>query len=774
MLALPAWAADHYVPADFPTIQAAIDAAAGGDSIYVDSGTYGAIDLGDKHLFIIAVGAATIDGSGNNAAVTIADKQGVTNTRISGFTITNDSGYGILIAGAGDTDFSSGYDTSAYIDNNTIENCSDYGICLLYSNNSKLYSNLIQFNGGGIYGSYSKLVGTDADNTQWSGNTIIDNNSAGDGGGIFWEEGDLTTAVYLEFSNFIGYNSCAGSGGGIFFASSNDQTLATGTIENCTAGGYGGAICIVGLSANLTLDGTDWGANLQFDGNYAGVGGGALALFSGGNVLVYYTYIYDNQTAGYGGAIYTGSSPTIRLNLIYDNEAEDGGAIAILPPAGVGGGTWRNNIISSNTANSRGGAVYSHSDANFVSNYVHHNAAETGGAFFIRKSENIEYNYVTDNVALGEDGVMQVVNAVLPSVVDNEFRANIAGSGSGGIGILGTLTFGKFGNNLFEDNFSGSATEEGRGGALRVETDADAYAKVQNNTFDGNGIEAPGTLRGAAVFIDVQAPFDFDNNIVTNNLAGSGIYVTLGSRPWSYIYNNDSWNNTGSNWGGALANMTGINGNISANPLFAGGWDGDYFLSQSTGQAVTSPCVDAGDVAAMDPWLHLSDAKTRTDRVNDSGVVDLGYHYRPKDDDADGVPNLYELSPGIGCHPWVGDHPYSGVASFYNPEWALDASFDEILRWGDFDGLSVLEEYRLRINPQDFDTDMDGLADGDERRQEHAAVLVIGQQPDVGRHAGGQPGLAPSRTVGGENFKRGRVIDQAGKEQQHEKKRLIA
>jgi hypothetical protein len=60
--------------------------------------------------------------------------------------------------------------------------------------------------------------------------------------------------------------------------------------------------------------------------------------------------------------------------------------------------------------------------------------------------------------------------------------------------------------------------------------------------------------------------------------------------------------------------------------LFAVGPLGDYYLSQATaGQANTSPCCDAG--AAVPEGVGLSGLTTRTDEVEDSGAVDIGYHY---------------------------------------------------------------------------------------------------------------------------------------------------
>jgi hypothetical protein len=64
-------------------------------------------------------------------------------------------------------------------------------------------------------------------------------------------------------------------------------------------------------------------------------------------------------------------------------------------------------------------------------------------------------------------------------------------------------------------------------------------------------------------------------------------------------------------------------GNIADDPLFVTGSRGDYYLSQiEAGQSAQSPCVDAGD-----PNSPLLSGTTRTDEVEDQGIVDLGYHY---------------------------------------------------------------------------------------------------------------------------------------------------
>jgi hypothetical protein len=742
LIASPLFAATVTVSGGGGAIQTAIDAAGNGDTIMVDSGTYGAISLGNKNLSILADGDCTIDGSGSSVAVSIGGGQNSDDTSISGFTITNDSGSGILIAGT------SNRATSASIVNNTIEYCAGYGLSLFYSPDSSILINQILHNGGGIYGYKSYLNDyplSGNDRARLSSNQIMFNDSPGSGGGIYWEDGNLALLIGND-ANIIAYNHCAEYGGGVCIVGSdaNKATLWMGPWSHPdrrmlgdfffgpnSTDGYGGAVCVVNQAKAYFDVYADvfYGYNLFFEGNYAGAGGGALAFGTAGEVILHRAVVRNNSSDGEGGGIFCrdpAGGIQLNYNWITDNEAVLGGGVAL----DLRGGVWRNNNIARNTARSAGGGVYSTvtSLADFASNVVRANIAENAGGLYLSGRETIKYNYILENIALSDDGGMEVVDATLPWVTDNEFRANISGSGAGGLGILGTLSFGVFGNNLFEDNFSGSDTAEGRGGGIRVETDADSYVKIQNNTFIGNGIAGPDGVRGAALFVDVQAPFDFANNIVANNLDGGGVYITSPSRPWAHLFNNDCWNNADFNWGGGVIDMTGYNGNISSNPLFVVGRAGNYYLSQIAAandehspwyikqqNTANSPCLNAGSVSALDDWFPLGTASTRTDMVGDSGQVDIGYHYRPQDQDGDGLPNLYELLPGLGSHPWVSNHPYSGEINAYNPEISGDELFDQgPLNLSDYDGRRNILEYHDRTNPQDFDTDDDGLADGDE------------------------------------------------------------
>ncbi len=120
----------------------------------------------------------------------------------------------------------------------------------------------------------------------------------------------------------------------------------------------------------------------------------------------------------------------------------------------------------------------------------------------------------------------------------------------------------------------------------------------------------------------------FNNSIVYNSSSnGGGAWITGAAQ----IINCIIWGNVPQQITGGvpLIYYSDIQGgypgagNIDADPLFVTGPEGDYYLSQlAAGQAQQSPCVDAGDPAAI-----MVEGTTRTDGIPDQEVVDMGYHY---------------------------------------------------------------------------------------------------------------------------------------------------
>jgi hypothetical protein len=84
--------------------------------------------------------------------------------------------------------------------------------------------------------------------------------------------------------------------------------------------------------------------------------------------------------------------------------------------------------------------------------------------------------------------------------------------------------------------------------------------------------------------------------------------------------------------------------NIDSDPMFVGGANGHYYLSQAAaGQASDSPCVDAGSDTAQS--LGFNRLSTRTDEARDTGAVDMGYHFY-----ALGVNSITMVDDGTTLH----------------------------------------------------------------------------------------------------------------------------
>ena len=170
------------VPTDYPTIQAAINAASvlTINTILVSPGVYAeSVNFNGKAaLLISANGPAVtlINPPAGSAAVTFNSGE-ISNSTISGFTITN-GGVSVLFS-------------SPTIISNTITGCSGNGVYLLGGNTAVIEGNIIEDNGGGIGldGAGAAIV-----------NNLIQNNQ---GNGISMENGSDSQIV----QNIIAHNT---------------------------------------------------------------------------------------------------------------------------------------------------------------------------------------------------------------------------------------------------------------------------------------------------------------------------------------------------------------------------------------------------------------------------------------------------------------------------------------------------------------------------------------------------------------------------------------
>lgn len=267
-----------HVPADFPTISAAISAANNGDTVLVSPGTYFEhIDFQGKAITVVSASgpALTVIDGQNSFTPVIMQNNEPPQAVLKGFTITHGSNGAIQLSSASPTiednvvtnntgcgDVATGIFaafSAAVIRHNTISRNTNTcigarGGTVLFMGpaslgRAQMVDNNITGNqdttdgGGGI----SVWDG----NVLIQGNTIEDNSTTGSGGGIF-----VTARSSVDIvQNLIAGNSAA-IGGGIYeFIDNPSQSplFLSNTIANNSSASPGTAVFIEGNDANVTI-----------------------------------------------------------------------------------------------------------------------------------------------------------------------------------------------------------------------------------------------------------------------------------------------------------------------------------------------------------------------------------------------------------------------------------------------------------------------------------------------------------------------------------------
>jgi len=302
----------------------------------------------------------------------------------------------------------------------------------------------------------------------------------------------------------------------------------------------------------------------------------------------------DNQGFPNGGGILIReSSPTITNNVITNNHACNGAGIGILSGSPViQGNTITNNVsnlCSLGVGNGIGiqGTSFVEILDNIISNNGMVGVRSSGGGIsmfgagtLIIKRNIIKGNHVAD----GSGGGIFLSNRLETLIVQNLITGNQAGVG-GGLSWTGALSQGfTLVNNTIADN---------------------------DGAFIGSGIFADG--------FGVQTKLT--NNIIVAKPAQSGLYCQAFSNQSPPIIRfNNIFSSGGMAYGGNCSNKTGMDGNISADPLFTNPTQGDFHLQQG------SPSIDSGDNQAPNlPDTDIDgDPRILDGDGNGTAIIDMG------------------------------------------------------------------------------------------------------------------------------------------------------
>lgn len=296
-------------------------------------------------------------------------------------------------------------------------------------------------------------------------------------------------------------------------------------------------------------------------------------------------------------AVETSGGPALIVdNHVTGNQRCSGAITAFTSAATILG-----NVISDNQPSCGGVAVIGPNDIRILNNTITDNAGETVGGIALSGlgTATVSGNVISNNASFRSSGGIFVRNGSGGSITNNVIVGNTGGVDAGGIDVL-------VGSGDPSPTITNNTVAGNSGSAILVDG-VDAVVRVTNNVVVGSGA-APAFACGVVPGPDV--PMILHNDVVND-----------GSAP-AY---------------GGCADQTGVNGNVSADPLFVTAAGGDYHLRRG------SPAIDAALESA-------------------APAVDVDGDPRPFDGDGDGV-----AVSDIGADEFTGDRTPPTIACAATP-----------------------------------------------------------------------------------------------------------
>lgn len=306
-----------FVPAEYPTIQSAIDASVDGDTVVVVPGTYNEWNINFHGKAITVRSVAPNDF--NTVAETIIDCTIEPEIRLGCFTFHNNEDANSILAG-----FTITKSADAISCNNgspTITNCiitrtgGGDGAIITGGNSTPNITNCIISNNisSGIYiwGESSPII----TNCTITGNTSPGRPSDSGGGILCWSWGESSPKIT---NCTITGNSAERWGGGIYCVEDSRPVITGCTITGNYAGDEGGGICWHSYGIAKV-------ANCTISGNFTNGSGGGIYADSSLSISITSSIIWgntDSSGTGQSAQIYDGN-PNVWYSCIQDDNPDD-------------------------------------------------------------------------------------------------------------------------------------------------------------------------------------------------------------------------------------------------------------------------------------------------------------------------------------------------------------------------------------------------------------------------------------------------------------------
>ena len=368
------------------------------------------------------------------------------------------------------------------------------------------------------------------------------------------------------------------------------------------------------------------GDGLTWSTGFTNVQQGINAAVAGDQVWVAAGLYPERITLVNGVAMYGGfagnESDLVQRNWKTNSSILDGNRLGtvVTVPAGVtnASGLGLDGFTIQNGLAAIGGGIYCGTNAGLViaNNKLLQNESTTigGGIFCDSSSPVITNNLIFGNHSATAGGGIEASGTSAPVIANNRIVGNFSfGASSGGLltggGIMcESASHPRIINNLISGNYllrAGDFSVVTYGGGIYCYGGPPEV--IINNTLLGNA-----ATKGAGLYLNSSIRnLSIANNLIAFN--SSGIEAASGSTKLSFL-NNCVYGN-GTNDFSLIANPTGANGNISADPLLTGsGTFRDVHLQAG------SPCIDAGDAGSVQAGWTDIDGRPRTT----GAAVDIG------------------------------------------------------------------------------------------------------------------------------------------------------
>ncbi|MHC4501521.1 MAG: right-handed parallel beta-helix repeat-containing protein, partial [Planctomycetota bacterium] len=246
------------------------------------------------------------------------------------------------------------------------------------------------------------IVSSHYDDPNYVALTIIDCGSSGRA--FTFNNGEDANTVINGFTIINGnlYGHCRailGDGGGVYIAADASPVFTWLTVNNCSAGGMGGAVyCQSGSLPTFTA--------CAFNASSAIYGGGVYYGPHTRSVFEYCAFNDNSATVGAGIYFDVNSDSQLTICDFYNNTADE-----------EGGGVFYDQD-----------STVSISDCNFTRNTASHGAALY---FYTNCSGAVAYSAMTDNTATQDGGAIYLVESGEFALVDCDIAANTAIRGAG-------------------------------------------------------------------------------------------------------------------------------------------------------------------------------------------------------------------------------------------------------------------------------------------------------------------------------------------------------